>query len=102
LVAGITSHPDINDAGALSFYAGLKPAGSGAYLFEQRRLVALADTGMLFKNIGPLGPTMNQHGAVAFRADLPTGASGIFSSSRARSPPSPRPVISLPASTASR
>jgi PASTA domain-containing protein len=76
LLAGVTSHPDLNNAGAMSFYGDL-PAGHGVFLLRYG-LQTIADTHGEFASIGPLGPTMNEAGAVAFRADRAAGGSGIF------------------------
>jgi hypothetical protein len=42
------------------------------------RLQTIADTRGPFASIGPLGPTMNEDGTVAFRADRTAAVSGIF------------------------
>src|SRR5690348_14952262 len=78
LVAGVTSHPDVNDAGELSFYGVLRDGRQGVFLHREGRLQTVAVTGDGFASIGPLGPTMNEAGAVAFRADPAQGASGVF------------------------
>jgi hypothetical protein len=75
---GFISHPDLNDRGALSVYAGLPSSGQGVVLIRDRQPEIIACTGETFKAIGPLGPTMNDEGVVAFRADLATGESGVF------------------------
>jgi hypothetical protein len=69
----VSSHPDLNDDGATSFYAS-----EGVYRVRDGRLETVADTNGPFTSIGPLGPTMNTAGTVAFRADLAGGVSGIF------------------------
>jgi hypothetical protein len=43
-------------------------------------LQLVADTHGAFTSIGPLGPTMNEAGSVAFRADSADRVSGIFAS----------------------
>jgi hypothetical protein len=78
LVAGVTSHPDINGLGALSFYGEFTGGGQGVFLVRDRRLSTLADTGRSFAAIGPLGPTMNEAGAIAFRGDSSEGVSGVY------------------------
>jgi hypothetical protein len=78
LHAGVTSHPDVNGARDTTFYGDLPRGGQGAFLHRQGRLQILADTHGAFAAIGPLGPTMNEAGAVAFRADTVDGASGVF------------------------
>lgn len=67
----ITSHPDMNEAGRLTFYGKLKSGQSalfldGTWVTED------------FACIGPLGPTMNESGAVAFRGERTLGKPGIF------------------------
>jgi hypothetical protein len=69
----VSSHPDLNNEGATSFYTD-----DGVVLVREDRLETIADTSARFTSIGPLGPTMNEAGAVAFRADLAGGVSGIF------------------------
>ncbi len=44
-------------------------------------MISVADTSGPFTRIGPLGPTMNDRGAVAFRADTKAGRSGVFTGS---------------------
>lgn len=79
LLAAVTSHPDVNGAGATSFYGDLPSGGQGVFLLCDRRLQTIADTTRgRFASIGPLGPTMNEDGTVAFRADRTPGESGIF------------------------
>src|SRR5207237_1639666 len=78
VVGGFTSHPDVTDAGAFSFYGRFLDGREAVFLLRDGRLQAIADTGGPFGAIGPLGPTMNEAGTVAFRADRPGGVSGIF------------------------
>jgi hypothetical protein len=78
LHAGVTSHPDVSGARDASFYGELPRGGQGAFLHRDGRLQMVADTHGAFASIGPLGPTMNEAGTVAFRADSVDGASGIF------------------------
>lgn len=78
LLAGVTSHPDLNGAGDTSFYGELPGGDQGVFLLRDGRLQTIADTRGPFASIGPLGPTMNEAGTVAFRADRTAGVSGIF------------------------
>lgn len=78
LVARVTSHPDVNNAGDMSFYGDLPNGRQAVFFIRDRELRTIASTGERFVSIGPLGPTMNEVGAVAFRADGRGGASGIF------------------------
>ncbi len=78
VIAAVTSHPDVNGSGALSFYGELAGGRQGVFLIRDGRLTTLADTRGPFASIGPLGPTMNDDGVVAFRGDRRKGGSGIF------------------------
>ncbi len=78
-VAGVTSHPDLDDSGATSFYGDMRGGGQGVVMMRDARLHTIADTRGGFASIGPAGPTMNEAGAVAFRADVAPGVSGVFS-----------------------
>ena len=79
LHVGVTSHPDLNDAGDTTFYGRLPLGGQGVFLRREGRVQMAASTGAAFASIGPLGPTLNDAGTVAFRADPADGVSGIFS-----------------------
>jgi hypothetical protein len=72
----VTSHPDLNGAGDTTFY-GEHDGRQGVFLVRAGRLETLAATPD-FASIGPLGPTINEAGAVAFRADAREGVSGVF------------------------
>jgi hypothetical protein len=78
LHAGVASHPDVNGAVDTSFYGELPRGGQGTFLHRDGRLQVVADTHGAFASIGPLGPTMNEAGTVAFRADSVDGTSGVF------------------------
>ena len=78
LLAGVTSHPDLNNSGAISFYGERPDGAQGVFLLRDRRLQAIAGTWDGFAAIGPLGPTMNEAGTVAFRAERAAGVSGVF------------------------
>jgi hypothetical protein len=78
LLAGVTSHPDLNDSGATSFYGEFPDGAQGVFLLRDGRLQTIARTRNGFAVIGPLGPTMNEAGTVAFRAEQVTGVSGVF------------------------
>jgi hypothetical protein len=79
-IARICSHPDIDGAGAVSFYGELRAGGRAVFRAggERGGVSAIAGSEGRFGDIGPLGPTMNRAGAVAFRAELRTGGAGIF------------------------
>lgn len=72
------SHPDLNDNGAICFYAVLQTGQPCVGLIHQGDFFPLAQTGNDFAAIGPLGPTVNEWGAVAFRAQTKPGIHGIF------------------------
>ena len=78
LLAGVTSHPDLTNSGAMSFYGELPDRTAGVFLLRDGRLQAIASTRDGFAAIGPLGPTMNEAGTVAFRAERTAGVSGVF------------------------
>jgi hypothetical protein len=73
-LAAVTSHPDLNNAGETCFY-GEPP---GVFLVRDGRIETIADAATGFTSIGPLGPTMNEAGVVAFRAERAPGVQGIF------------------------
>jgi hypothetical protein len=78
LLAGVTSHPDRNESGATCFYGTAIDGAEGVFLLHEDRLRTIASTRDGFALIGPLGPTMNEAGTVAFRAEQTAGVSGIF------------------------
>ena len=78
LLAGVTSHPDLNNSGATSFYGELEDGAQGVFLLGDGGLYTIACTRDGFAAIGPLGPTMNEAGTVAFRAEQTIGVSGVF------------------------
>ena len=61
--------------GSTCFYVSLESGGRGVVLVRDGQILTIAE------NAGPLGPTMNDDGTVAFRADTGSGASGIFTGS---------------------
>ena len=56
LHAGVTSHPDLNNARDATFYGELTGGGQGAFLYREGRLQILAEAHDAFAFIGPLGP----------------------------------------------
>jgi hypothetical protein len=78
LLAAVTSHPDLNNSGATSFYGEFEDGAQGVFLLSGSHLQAIACTRGGFAVIGPLGPTMNEAGTVAFRAEQTAGVSGVF------------------------
>jgi len=77
-IGGVTSHPDVNDTAATSFYGDLAIGGQAVFVVQNGRTHVVADTGGLFSSIGPAGPTMNEEGVIAFRADRSPDTSGVF------------------------
>lgn len=74
-VRDVCSHPDIDGRGSACYYANLT---SG------RRAVAIVRGGaisMVADNAGPLGPTINEHGTMAYRTGTESEATGIFTKS---------------------
>lgn len=69
IAAAATSHPDVNDAGQVCYFTGR------AVMRDGEQLAALGER---FAAIGPLGPTMNQRGDIAFRAQQARGSQGLF------------------------
>ncbi len=78
LLAGVTSHPDLNGSGATSFYGEFADGAQRVILFRDGRLQTIASTWDGFATIGPLGPTINEAGTVAFRAERMAGVGGVF------------------------
>ena len=68
----VCSHPDADDSGSVCFYAK-DEAGKTALLgARDGAIVELNDAA------GPLGPTVNAEGTIAFRAPLSAGGEGVF------------------------
>jgi len=78
IVSQFQSHPDIDRSGTLYVYAVLSAGGEALVRIQGDQLIPIADTNGAFARIGPLGPTTNGEGAVAFRADTKAGRSGMF------------------------
>jgi hypothetical protein len=79
LVVEATSHPDLNDRGEQSVYATLPDRHQGVLVCRDGDVrTAVSTSDGLFTTIGPLGPTMNADGAVAFRADHVELGPGVF------------------------
>ncbi len=68
----VWSHPDIALDGSICAYATLASGEPGVVLIREGEVINVSPTG------GPLGPTMNDAGRVAFRADLEDGRAGIY------------------------
>jgi len=72
------SHPDIGGDGSWCAYATLRSGEQAVVLGRAGRVASIADTRGSLTRIGPLGPVMNEGGAVAFRADTDSDKPAIF------------------------
>lgn len=68
----VCSHPDADNAGSACFYAEDSAGKTALLSARDGEIVELTDAA------GPLGPTMNAEGTIAFRAPLPAGGEGVF------------------------
>jgi hypothetical protein len=74
----VSSALSINDAGIVSFIAGLDPPGGvGIFAGSGGPLIPIVETGGRFSNVGFVQP-INDAGTVAFRAFEPGVGSGVF------------------------
>lgn len=71
-VREVASHPDLNGSGDVCFYGALASGERGVFGVREGEPTRLANSH------GPLGPTMNEAGAVAYRAPTQPGQGGIF------------------------
>ncbi|MEO8462319.1 MAG: choice-of-anchor tandem repeat NxxGxxAF-containing protein [Chloroflexota bacterium] len=71
LLTSVISHPDINALGIVTAYATLGSGGRGVVRVHDGQITVAA------MDAGPLGPTINDAGTVAFRTD-DAGPTGIF------------------------
>lgn len=72
-----TSHPDINRAGQVCVYATLQGGGEAVVRVQADGGAETLAAPAPFSGIGPLGPTMNEQGDVAFRATTAAGRACI-------------------------
>jgi hypothetical protein len=72
-----TSHPDVDGQGRIVVYAGHPASGERVLRIERGTVSIVAGPANGFTRIGPLGPTTNEAGDVAFRGDE-RGRAGIF------------------------
>lgn len=79
--ASAISHPDASSDGAVTFFARCAPDLSAAMLVDQQGFRPLSDSGSGVSQAGPLGPTMNRRGTVAFRGLDTSGRSSVFAGS---------------------
>lgn len=98
----VTSHPDLNDAGDTCFYAQLAGGGVGVFAIRGGELVRVSG------HAGPLGPSMNEAGVVAYRGVvgevggvyarlLGVGAGGVVSETIAETGAKYRAFHAIPA-----
>jgi hypothetical protein len=76
--AHVYSHPAVDAEGGIAVYCSLDAEHQAVAVRREGHVLLLADTAGELLGIGPLGPTMNMHGTVAFRADLRRGGAGLF------------------------
>lgn len=76
-LAAFTSHPDINTRGDVTVYAR-QPSGEEVLALRKAGGTwETAGAGRRLYGIGPLGPTMNERGDVAFRATTHRGTASL-------------------------
>ena len=78
-MADVCSHPDLNRDGSACFYATLRSGARALVLVRGGQVLTIAE------NAGPLGPTMNDSGIVAFRAESEVRAAASSRATRAES-----------------
>jgi len=71
-ISEVLSHPAINAAGACAFYGATRESPKCVVAVQGGRVRTLAPAA------GPLGPTINAAGSIAFRAPTPSGGEGIY------------------------
>lgn len=76
-LASIDSHPALSRAG-VCFYATRASGRRDLCLVHDGQLDLVTADHPELVGVGPLGPTMNETGTIAFRADLAGGGSGVF------------------------
>jgi hypothetical protein len=72
-----TSHPAVDGQGRTVVYARHPTAGERLLRIDRGTASTLASRAQGFTRIGPLGPTTNEAGEVAFRGDA-NGRAGVF------------------------
>lgn len=85
-LAAVVSHPVLSEDGeTLAFYGASGDGRVAAYVVSREGTAArLSSPEFRLTEVGPLGPTVNVHGDVAFRARLASGDDAIFVSRRGR------------------
>ncbi len=79
LVEGVVSHPDVDASSRVTVYVErLGGRGRALLLVAGDRLTELAAVGPALAWIGPAGPTMDEEGRVAFRADTVDGSHAVL------------------------
>lgn len=76
-LVSIDSHPALSRAG-VCFYATSASGRRDLCLVHDGHLDLVTADHPEIAGVGPLGPTMNEAGTIAFRADLAGGGSGVF------------------------
>lgn len=71
-ISEVLSHPAVNAAGACAFYGATRESPKCVVAVQGGRVRTLAPAA------GPLGPTINAAGSIAFRAPIPSGGEGIY------------------------
>lgn len=64
----IVSHPAVSEDGSVTFYAEDGSGDRGAYVVRSSLLERIVGSDGPIRDVGPLGPTTNAQGAMAFRA----------------------------------
>jgi hypothetical protein len=73
-VADILSHPDIGNDGTIVLFARLTDGRQGLVCVAEGISRVVCASGDELSEVGPLGPTVNHHGTIAFRASDDQGA----------------------------
>jgi hypothetical protein len=76
-IAVVRSHPDVDARGRWCAYVDLDDGREAVVLGDGASVRHVAITGDELTHIGPLGPTMSDEGAIAFRASTARGE-GVF------------------------
>lgn len=77
-IDAMSSHPALNRRSDMTVYVATAGGGTAVVLLRDGVLHTLAARDERFAEIGPLGPTMNEAGVVAFRATTRDGLAGVY------------------------
>ena len=85
-LTAVVSHPVLSEDGeTLAFYGESADGGVAAYVVSREGTATrLSSPDFRPTEVGPLGPTVNVHGDVAFRARLPSGEHAVLVARRGR------------------